>query len=272
MNTSKANGIIFVATGCKYRQECLQALESLAAVSFQLPVIVFSDDIGSFSSITKPEIIIKKLDKPCFGFQDKISGLLLSPFDQTLFLDTDTTLFTNPSSLFSLLERFDVVVCAETYIPHPAEGVPESFPEFNTGVIALKTGSPEVKKFLTKWGEIYSRDCSLPNSPKHDQPAFREALYKSQLNFCTLSSDWNFFVCHPAILNAGADIKILHSRLQKNLLSSQIFKKTRHSRVFLPNSGCLHPERFGSADCQLDWFLKLVALPFRLWTWLHRKF
>lgn len=270
--TAHFNGIVFVATGGKYRQECFRALKSLASLSAQIPVVVFSDDIDSFSSISNSEISIKKLDKPSFGFKDKIFGLLQSPFEQTLFLDTDTILLKNPFSLFSLLERFDLAICAETYIPHPAEGVPDSFPEFNTGVLVLKTGSPEVKKFLGEWYEIYSQNCNRANSPKHDQPSFRESLYKSPLNFCTLSSDWNFFVCHPALLNAGADIKILHSRLRNSVLSSQIHKKTRHSRVFLPNSGCLHRERLGSADWRLDWFLRLVALPFRFWALLHRKF
>jgi hypothetical protein len=265
-------GIVYAATGNKYTSECLLSLESLMSNISGIPVTVFTNNKSAFANVSCNFLDVVELIEPKYGFQDKITALSKSPFEKTLFLDTDTIVLKNPTSLFSLLDRFDLAACLETYLPHPSEAVPESFPEFNTGVLALKTGSPEVKRFLTKWGEIYSRDCSLPNSPKHDQPAFREALYKSQLNFCTLSSDWNFFVCHPAILNAGADIKILHSRLQKNLLSSQIVKKTRHSRVFLPNSGCLHPERFGSADWRLDWFLKFVALPFRLWTWLHRKF
>jgi hypothetical protein len=154
----------------------------------------------------------------------------------------------------------------ETYKPHLLPSVPDAFPEFNTGVMALQTGSREVKDFLRNWLEIYREQRKSRSDIKHDQPAFREALYRSNLRISPLASDWNFFVCHPAILNAGEKIKILHTRIPDSEFSQNLKMQTQHSRVFLPNSASIHPARIGSANRFLDSSLSLATIPFRIWS------
>jgi hypothetical protein len=271
-NLSKhSRGILFVATGKKYHQECIRSIKALNGICDQIPVAVFTDAPEAFDSLACYNISIKKLDEPSFGFSDKIYGLLQSPFKQTLFLDSDTLVLRNPIGIFDLLERFGIAIAAETYNPHPISSVPDSFPEFNTGVVALNTSMPDVSEFLNNWLTVFIRDLTRADRPKHDQPSFREALYHSKLNVCTLSSEWNFHVAHPALLNAGAQIKILHTRLADNQLCQQILSKTKDSRVFLPTVSCLHPNRLGSPSKELDFWLRVMAMPFRIWSNFRKK-
>ena len=237
-----------------------------------MPVAIFTDAPKAFASLACCNISIKKLDESSFGFSDKIHGLLQSPFKQTLFLDSDTLVLRNPTGIFDLLERFGIAVAAETYNPHPISSVPNSFPEFNTGVVALNTSWPDVSVFLNNWLKVFIRDSTLADRPKHDQPSFREALYHSKLSVCTLSSEWNFHVAHPALLNAGAQIKILHTRLADNQLGQQILNKTKDSRIFLPAASCMHPNRIGSSNKEFDFWLRVMAMPFRIWSNFRKHF
>ena len=269
---NNSRGVLFVATGEKYHQECIRSIKSLAFIHDQIPVAIFTDVPEAFASLACCQISIKKLDKPSHCFRDKIYGLLQSPFNQTLFLDSDTLVLQNTSGIFDLLERFDIAVAAETYYPHPISSVPNSFPEFNTGVVALNTSCPHVSDFLNNWLTVFIRDFTQADRPKHDQPSFREALYHSKLNICTISSEWNFHVAHPALLNAGAQIKILHTRLADNQLGQQILNITKASRVFLPTASCLHPNRIGSPSRCFDFWLRVIAIPFRIWSNCRKSF
>jgi hypothetical protein len=266
-------GILYAATGGKYIKECWNSLKSLKKAQSENFASIFTDDCSSFSGFAEfSQYSIHKLPDPKYGFEDKISALLRSPYDKTLFLDTDTLVLSNPVGLFDLLENFDLAACMETYKPHPLPSVPDAFPEFNTGVMALQTGSRKVKDFLRNWLELYREQRKSRGDIKHDQPAFREALYRSNLRISPLASDWNFFICHPAILNAGETIKILHTRIPDSDLSQNLKIQTQHSRVFLPNLNSMHPERIGSSNRFLDIFLSLVMIPFRIWSGVYKLF
>ena len=266
-------GIVYAATGPKFVEECRRSIQSLISIHSQIAISVFTDDSTAFSDLrNRHSLKDHLLRSPKKSFEDKICALTESPYEKTLFLDCDTLVFSNPAKIFDLLENFDLAVCMETYKPHYSHTVPEVFPEFNTGVMALRTGSIQVKNFLVNWLELYREQRKSRRDIKHDQPAFREALYYSQLRISPLPSDWNFFICHPAILNAGENIKILHTRIPKHEFSQNLKIKTQHSRVFLPNSNAMHPSRIGSSNRFLNTFLSLSTIPFRIWSGVKKFF
>jgi hypothetical protein len=265
-------GIVYTATGKKYQHECVRSIDSLRLQNKVIPIAVFTESPQNFACMEDPNLHVMELGFPSYSFQDKIQALSRSPFKKTLLLDSDTIILNNPECIFEILNRFDIAVSAETYRPSQTESIPECFPEFNTGVVAIDSSNPAVMNFLQDWSETFTRGLKSSNRPKHDQPSFREALYRSSLRLCTISNEWNFHIAHPIVLNAGAQITVLHTRLLGKDIKRQINKSYKGSHVFLPSSSCIHPDRIGSANRRLDFWLRVFAIPFRIGSRLFRSF
>jgi len=99
-------GVLYVAYGQKARQEARLSAESLARVHFDWPVMVVTDDdpVGWAPSIAWPDI-----GTP--GRWAKVNLDLLSPWDQTLFLDADTRVYDRLDVGFGYLDQgWDMVI------------------------------------------------------------------------------------------------------------------------------------------------------------------
>ena len=81
---------------------------------------------------------------------DKVRHIALSPFQRTILLDTDTYCLHPFPEIFDLLDHFQIAApmdngrfserwdpSAKTHVFIHPDGVPECFPEFNTGVIGF---------------------------------------------------------------------------------------------------------------------------------------
>jgi hypothetical protein len=99
--------------------------------------------------------------------------------------------------LYSLLERFDIGI-AHAPVRESRKGkalqykidAPDSFPEFNTGVVVYKKNNLTENLFYT-WLETYKKIVDRGLS-MHDQPAFREAVWYSDVRVATLTPEYNF--------------------------------------------------------------------------------
>jgi hypothetical protein len=145
-----------------------------------------------------------------------------SPYDYTLFLDTDTYVCEDLTDLFAVLEMFDIAVAHAPYrAVYQVAGVPDSFPEFNAGVVLFKK-SPKIMTMFSEWRNLYERDSKKELQWLHplgktmfkgyinDQPTFREALYLSNLRIATLTSEYNCRFNFPGFVHHK--VKILHGR------------------------------------------------------------
>lgn len=101
-------GITYVAYGDRARAECVMSLAALKRVS-NLPVATISAE-----PITDARHI--PFDDPRWGARwAKLNLDLLTPFDQTLYLDADTRPRANPALLFDILsDGYDLVVADST--------------------------------------------------------------------------------------------------------------------------------------------------------------
>lgn len=256
-------GVVYAATGAKYVRECLNSLQSLRRVCAWIPVTIFTDDLRGFSSDELEHCEVKMLTEAAEGFGFKIAAMRGSPYGRSLFLDTDTRVLGNPESLFALLDRFDLAAAMETYRAAAVGGVPEGFPEFNTGVVLFRR-TEVVASFLSDWEKCYLRQRREKAPPKHDQPSFREVLYSSDVRLVPLPSEWNFCAMHPAILNAGALIQILHSH-EPELGEERVLRKAaEQSRVFLPGLGELKPTRVTVFDRRWNFWFRGLLWPLRM--------
>ena len=181
LNTMDKKGVIFIVTNSKkHIDQCLFSAKSLLKTNPELPITLFTDtdgieDVG-FDNI----ILIKEKIHP---LKLKVKNLINSPYNLTLFLDSDTKIEGNILNLFNYLRVCDFVITRD-----PLMDWSKSPPEFldfsnknayNTGVFLYKK-SQKVNKFLLKWYELIENQDEKIMHPGHfcDQQYFNKHLIK----------------------------------------------------------------------------------------------
>lgn len=199
------DGALYVAIGAdKYIQEAMASAASLRRVSSSLAIALASDADAAPPGFDQ----LVRIDEGD-GFRAKILALRRSPFERTVFLDSDTYVVAELSALFQLLERFDVAAAhAPNRVTLPLDDVPAAFPELNTGVIACRRGEA-TDALLDRWLAEYDR--LLPDRPlSMDQPSFRRALYGSDIRLAILPPEFNMRFEMAGYHNAT--VRVLHGR------------------------------------------------------------
>lgn len=208
-------GFIYCATGKEYVKEANISIRSLKQKN-NIDITVFTDK-KSVSYLDKTNIKIVFIDEPKYSFYDKIYAIMNTPYDRTLFLDTDTYILSNLDNLFILLDRFDL---AASHAPGRTDrndfnDIPKAFSQFNTGVVLYKKKIIEI--LCKKWKENYN------NKHPHDQYSFRKAVYNlNTINCYVLTPEYNFRMLFHSFLNN--DVKIIHDHDFINLSNKQKIK------------------------------------------------
>jgi hypothetical protein len=196
-------GFLYVANGQDFVDEALKSLRQLKKVMPDAKVTMISD--SAVNSELLDRNIVKDLSDQ---YSNKVSNIATSPYDRTIFLDTDTYLTSDVSEVFELLDEFDLAVAHNPSRNQWNDDVPKSFPQHNTGVIAFRKNGRSDELF-EQWKEIYFSGPT--EKDQWDQPAFRKALYRSEVRFTVLTPEYNCRFNYPGQLNGRA--KIIHGRL-----------------------------------------------------------
>lgn len=185
-------GVLFVATGKKYINAAIRAASAVKENCPGLPIAFFGDwqNHGFAFQVTPyPFDIVEKIDNP--HRRSKVDYLFQTPFDKTLYLDTDTNVVEDISGIFELLERFDVAVGhamrrnSANRLTSWRTKLPKAFPQFNSGVFLYKN-TPAVLNFLQKWSDAFHSAGF-----EQDQVALRELLWLSELRLTVLPPEYN---------------------------------------------------------------------------------
>ncbi|WP_147441275.1 hypothetical protein, partial [Halorubrum sp. Atlit-26R] len=204
-----SEGVIYYAVGEKYLNQATNSAKSLKYHN-SVDVTVFTDQNQ------QPEIFdrYKVINRNKHPFYDRIKHFMDSPYDKTLYIDTDTFVSDNIQDIYQMLDRFDVVAridpFRDTAGPHWGSDeydveAPDSFPEYQCGVLGYKLNSSVLKMF-EDWRKRYSKKLE---SNLIDQPFFREAVYnQDNLKIGTLPPEYNLLVNNLNCLQEKA--KILH--------------------------------------------------------------
>lgn len=206
-NTSSEIGFLYIATGEEFVEEARISAQTVAAHHPNIPICLMSDrDVrGSVFDI------VHQIDDPQYGFEDQILQLSKTPFDRTIYLDSDIYADDNISEVFNTLDEFDVaLVHSQSREAWPIEGVPEAFPEYNSGVIAYKL-TEQFDQFLSLWEEIYFSKKEGETTMRN-QPSMRKALYESDIRIATLTPEYNCMFRYPG--HAVGKVKLFHGRLR----------------------------------------------------------
>lgn len=206
-------GIIYIATGKRYRKEANISAESVRSVMPDISITIFTDTRDDIQN--KLFNTIEIIEKPSFSFFDKIEPLVQSPYKKTLFLDTDTLVLEPVYELFEVLDKFEL-----TYCQAPGRGAdnpqllaecPLAFVEPNTGVMSYLNNS-RINKLFQEWSDYYKTLLTeIPRRISHDQPAFRKVLYNSDIRALVLPPEYNLRTIYP-VFKGRMPTKILHGR------------------------------------------------------------
>lgn len=184
-----SRGVIYIAFGDRYVSEALYSAASLKAVS-DVPVTLFTD-----KAVAAPQIDDVRIFEPRHK-RAKIDMLAESPFERTLYLDSDTRILEDVSPLLALLDRVDIAAaqdqCRRSHRWAAAidayAAIPETFSELNCGILAYRKSDATLRLFA-RWNEIFARYRDLTNG--QDQAAFRIALWQTDVAFSVLAPEWN---------------------------------------------------------------------------------
>jgi len=236
MNISKnANyGVMYIATGFEHIKMALRSAQSVRNTNPHVPIHLSADweqqgyhfdiDPGSLTSwenISEPHR------------RSKVDYMARTPFDKTLYLDTDTRVLCKLESLFDLLDQFDVALAHAHKREIPIKQkrikilVPNTFPQFNSGVFLYRK-TPKTIQMLKQWQEWFY-EANLPT----DQNTLREILWSSNLRIATLPPEYNVRFLKYMLLwtRDEAQPKILHLPYYKQGLMTYI---KRWRRKILP--------------------------------------
>jgi len=208
-------GVVYLARGEMFLEEARVSAASVRRWMPGLPVTLFCDRAPAPTGLFDDVVEIGEASNP---FREKLRCLARSPYERTLFLDTDTYLLADVSELFDLLGRFDLAATHDRsytdWFP-PEAHVPAAFRELNTGVVAYRRSEATEHFFaecLAWYERLSAASGPIPLFRGHlpDQPAFRAAVYHSQLRLAALTFEYN---CRfPYFGYASGAIRILHGR------------------------------------------------------------
>ncbi len=205
-------GIVYSCTGERYVQEALRSARSSMRHNALPHVLFASTEVSG-----EPGLSVVRFEPSANPYVDKIANMRRSPFERTLYLDTDTYVVAEIAHVLELLDRFELAAAhAPGYRGFADPEVPAAFYELNTGVLAWHA-STRTDAFLRSWEETYSRwliEQPFPRAGEAgdaaDQPAFRRCAWEHALRLYVLAPEYNLRLGEPATIVER--VRVIHGR------------------------------------------------------------
>ncbi len=229
----ESRGIIYVATGRRFVDE---ALVSVRSVKKQMPDISIAlyTDLPELTSAPPAGVdTVFLLENATNSCRDKIRPLVDSPYEKTLFLDTDTYLCEPVYDVFTMLDRFDIALAqAPDRYQYNLPDLPDCFTELNSGVIAFRKNE-RVLALLQRWETTFYQMLEKDSQSSRDQHSLRDALYRSSVQFFVLPPEYNFRTICPSFAGKHCAVKIIHGRHANIERVAARLNRSQGTRVFL---------------------------------------
>ena len=182
--TKGSKGVIYIVQDSEeYLRECIFSAKSVKKYHPELPITLFTNlkvgkSVNCFNSVVFS-------DTKLHPFKSKVYHIAASPYEKTLFLDTDTQALLPIIDLFQLLENHDIALAHEPYKGNYEECKKAkdfaNVKAFNTGVI-LFSYTPKMYSFLTSWFEaINVQPSESLNYFNSDQDYFNHLVMEDKL-------------------------------------------------------------------------------------------
>ena len=182
--TEPRDGFVFAATGESYTGLARRAARNLRQVMPQAKIDLFTDQAVE-------DTVFDRIHPVTPGFfRPKMEAMANSRFERTVYLDTDVIALADVSELFTVLDRYDIAAAHMAYLnsilASGDQGIPDSFPQLNAGVIAWKR-SEQMRALLLEWSRLMHE-----TGASFDQPILRRLLWQSDLRLAVLPMEYNF--------------------------------------------------------------------------------
>jgi len=216
-------GYLYITCTKKLLEEAALSSRSLRKALPTAHITLFTnklEDVPTNHEFNHIEIkSMKKQQNLMSGFHGKVQFISDSPYDKTLFLDSDTYICEDPSGAFKLLDYFDLL-----QVPAPGESLArdieppynkiEGASMYNCGVLFFSKNY-KTSNLFNIWKQFYFNQKPGKTWLK-DKPRFREqhpyfqAFLRSECRIHALNSIWNFRV--GSHLTLKGKVKIIHGR------------------------------------------------------------
>ena len=196
-------GFMYIAFGEKFRIESVASAKSLKNIHPDARITVVTDK--AMEENVFEQVIVKDAYR---SYMDKVANMKLSPYQQTMFLDTDTYICDDIKDVFGLLKYYDICMSPEVGRPY-WENLPEGLQELkecNTGVIIFNK-SQKTQELFSNWEATYIK---RENIDFHDQTSMAIALAQTDVKYGLLPSEYNLRANHCQVL--ARKVKIIHAR------------------------------------------------------------
>ena len=220
-------GVLYIAFGEHFVKEMLFSAESVKKHNPDLHVTAFIDRQIESEYVDEVKIIKVAHLRP------KIDYIALTPYEQTLFLDTDTVIDRNIEDMFELLDNVDFAGTHDlarkrkkySNVMPEYKNIPYAFSEINTGVLVFKRNE-KVLSLFKDWREYfyhYYQYCPW------DQASFRISLWKA------IQEGLQFYV-FPVEYNIRSKAnrekqRILHHEFGEEHLAPRIYHMHADTRI-----------------------------------------
>ncbi len=231
-------GILYIASGISYIEDAAESAKSIKNLC-DLPITLVADrDVQNplFDTVIQSDDFL-------YHYGDSVLKIPSLPYEKTLLLDTDTIVSKGFNCLFDMSNSIDIAAATVAEDKFRISSVPDPFPEYNTGVV-LFNKCEATSKFITLWKDLY--EDYLDTGTRMNQPAFREALYKSPVNAVTLSTEYNCRANFGGYLTDN--VKILHGNFQDPQSVLDKLNQTDKPRAFFNKDGQLHVEQVNTIN------------------------
>ena len=212
-------GFLYAATGAPWIREAMASVARLRSVHPDIPAVLFTN-MPSVAAGAAFDEVIPVPDRSWVATEVKLWAVRRSPFERTVFLDTDTDVVADVSDLFAVLDRFDIAAAPTPFgrlqPNHPSDvGIPDAFPPASGGVLAFRD-SPATAALFDAWWRLYQQDKERLGRAA-DQPSLRAALWQSECRFLSLPAEFNMrtprYRAHPTV--AVGPVRVIHGRARR---------------------------------------------------------
>lgn len=200
-------GFITLATGKKYRKIARNLLRSYRRFAKErLPFAILTDTEDQYTDEFDKVILITD---PLFSYMDKLKIESLTPFDETIFIDSDCLIYRDINCYFNWFEKngSDFSVIGAVHPPEWMDGyfqiekikkyvsvVPTFIPSFNGGIYYIKSG--EVSKSVFTDANDFARHYQVFDfyMPSGDEPVLALSMAIHDCYPMTSHPEGNTFV------------------------------------------------------------------------------
>jgi len=210
----RRQGVLYIATGERHVLCSINSAKSVlhnckGKVGVSICCDKENEKLSKKSELFDQVILIKNPHR-----RSKVDYLAHTPYERTLYLDSDSFVVSDITEMFDLLDRFDIALAHAHMRNHKIAcepwrvSLPKAFPQFNGGVLLYRWNN-KIEQFCKDWAKYY-HEAGF----RKDQVTLRELLWKSDLHLYTLPPEYNFryFYKLPFLPTKELVPKILHYR------------------------------------------------------------